>query len=60
MIMIDERLVKAEQKLEEALDSGDEEAMLYWFGYLNGVKWAIEKERIQTKHIEDLSDGALD
>ena len=40
----DERLIEAEKDFQKALESGKEEAMIYWFGYRNGVKWAIEKE----------------
>lgn len=41
----EERLIEAARGLAKAAQSGDKEAMVYWFGYYHGVKAAIEKEK---------------
>lgn len=41
----DEQLAKAEKEFMKALEKADVEAMIYWFGYRNGVLSAIEKEQ---------------
>ena len=53
MLYNDPRLIEAEKELEKAIERKNEEAMIYWFGYRNGVKWAIEKEN-HTEVEEDV------
>ena len=47
----DRRLIEAEKEFERALQGGKEEAMVYWFGYRNGVKWAVEQEQRSKEEI---------
>ena len=48
----DKRFLEAEKEFEKAMQDGKPEDVIYWFGYRNGVKWAIEKENSQ-RSVED-------